>query len=266
MRYDLASMVKRAGKRRKSVALPVIIPPQHFAKSWAGVYMQVVRAWDRIAKEAILPAYQRALDQMIRDDVGDVETTVSFGEAEITRLIFSLTPDMREIILRVEKWQRAKWVQNVLTAGGVDLSTLVGPEDVRVALETVLARNVALIKDVGRQQQSRMVDATFRALQRRAPAAELARELTQISQMSRRRALGIASDQLQKLSAELDRERRRQAGIDEWIWRHSEKAHPRPVHVARDGKHYTDATAPDDLPGELPYCGCKAQPFLDLGD
>lgn len=266
MNFDLAAMIKRKGTRRKSITLPIIIPPKHFAMSWAAVYMKAVRAWSRIASESVLTAYQRTLDGLIRDDVGDVETSLTLGEAEINRLIFTLTPEMREIVLRVEKWQRSKWVQNILTAGGVDLTTLVGPEDVRLALETVLARNVALIKDVSRQQQSRMSDAVFRALQRRAPARELAKELTEITAMSRRRAVGIASDQLQKLSAELDAERRRQAGVEEWIWRHSGKLHPRPAHIARDGNHYTDKTAPEDLPGELPYCGCRAAAFLDLGD
>lgn len=266
MRFDLAQMVKRKGTRRKSLTLPPIIPPQHLAASWAAIYMQVVRSWSNIARDRILPTYRRALDEMVRDDAGDMRSGIDLGEVEVNRLIISLTPDMRELILRVEKWQRSKWVQNMLTAGGVDLSTLTGPEDVAEALEVVLARNIALIKDVARQEQARMAGAVWRAFQRRAPARELAKELTGVVGMSRRRSLGIAADQLQKLSATLDGERMRQAGIDEWIWRHSGKMHPRQEHKARDGVKYTDKTAPADLPGMLPYCGCKKQPYVDLGD
>jgi len=265
MRFDAAQMVKRAGRtRRASLTLPAIIPPQHFAGSWAAIYMQIVRAWSNIARDRILPAYRRALDEMVRDDVNDIRGGMDLGESEVSRLILSLTPDMRDLILRVEKWQRSKWVQNLLTAGGVDVSTLVGPEDVREALEVVLARNIALIKDVARQEQARMADAVWRAFQTRASARSLAKELTGVVEMSRRRAMGIAADQLQKLSATLDGERMRQAGIDEWVWRHSGKLHPRKEHKARDGRRYTDKTGPADLPGMLPYCGCKKQPYLDL--
>lgn len=38
-----------------------------------------------------------------------------------------------------------------------------------------------------------------------------------------------------------------------------DKLHPRLDHQARNGKEYTDATAPQDLPGRLPFCGCGSQ-------
>jgi uncharacterized protein with gpF-like domain len=79
-----------------------------------------------------------------------------------------------------------------------------------------------------------------------------------------------------KLASALDAERQRQAGMDVWKWNHSDKLHPRPEHVARDGKLYADEpehrgklgngqevlVPPPDRPGELPFCGCVRQAVL----
>lgn len=82
--------------------------------------------------------------------------------------------------------------------------------------------------------------------------------------MGRARSVRIASDQLSKITSSLAEERRREAGIDTWRWRHSGKRHPRADHVARNGKEYTDETAPKDRPGQLPYCGCRGQAVITL--
>ena len=80
----------------------------------------------------------------------------------------------------------------------------------------------------------------------------------------RARSQRIASDQLTKLNSSLASERRRQAGLDEWEWKSSHKLHFRPEHAARDGKVYSDATAPNDLPGQLPFCGCRELAVLNF--
>ena len=82
--------------------------------------------------------------------------------------------------------------------------------------------------------------------------------------MGRARSIRIAGDQTVKLASELTRERRRQAGLTMWKWRHSGKVHFRPEHKERDGQIYTDETAPKDLPGVLPYCGCVEQAVLEF--
>jgi SPP1 gp7 family putative phage head morphogenesis protein len=82
--------------------------------------------------------------------------------------------------------------------------------------------------------------------------------------MTRRRALNIASDQTVKLASALNEERRREVGIDTWEWMSSHKVHYRPEHLARDGKRYSDADPPPDMPGELINCGCTSRAVLSL--
>lgn len=155
-------------------------------------------------------------------------------------------------------------MQNVFSAASVDLTTMLGPVDAKETLDTVLARNVALIRDVSEEARGRIADIVLRGLQARTPAREVAKELNEAIGKSQARSVRIASDQLNKLTSALDAERQRQAGIEEWIWRHSGKRHPREDHLARNGKHYTDETAPEDEPGELPFCGCRRQAWLNL--
>lgn len=164
------------------------------------------------------------------------------------------------------------------TATAIDLATLIGPQDVRETLETVIARNVALVRSVSDQTRERIADAVFRGLQARTPPRTVAREIAEAVAMGRKRALRIAADQNVKLGSALNEERRRQAGIDSFTWVHSGKMHSRPEHVARDGKLYSENAervgqeyegrtirkVPEDKPGELPYCGCTSRAVLIL--
>jgi SPP1 gp7 family putative phage head morphogenesis protein len=146
----------------------------------------------------------------------------------------------------------------------VDLQTLIGPADVQETLDALIGRNVALVKDVSAQARGRISDSVFRGLTERRPAREVAKEIREAVAMSRRRSLNIASDQLTKVSSALDGERMRQAGIEKWKWMHSGKLHPRAEHKARNGKVYTFADPPPDMPGEKPFCGCRKLAVVEL--
>jgi SPP1 gp7 family putative phage head morphogenesis protein len=259
MRFSLAAMTRRAkpGMRRTSIPLRTINPPGTLATDlYRACYLPVVQAWEA-AQAPIMAEYERTLAQMTLDAPVDLGARLEFVERELQRLYLEITPRLRDWVYRVERWHRGKWRGAVLSATGIDLQTLIGPSDVAETLEAVLARNVALIRDVGQQAQGRILDAVFRGLTNRTPAREVAAQVREAVDMSRRRSLNIASDQLGKASSALDGERMRQAGIDDWKWVHSGKRHPRPEHLARNGREYTFADPPADMPGEKPFCGCR---------
>lgn len=264
MRYDLRAMARRAqpGLRRKSITLRDIAPPATFASDlYAASYRPIVTLW-RGRIPAIIAAYEQTLSTMTTDSPADVQIEIEAGEGAFSRIFLELTAGLRRWALRTEAWQRGKWRGAVLSATGVDVGTLIGAEDVRDTIENTIARNVGLIKDVSQQAQGRITDAVFRGLNQRLPAREVAREIRQAVDMSQRRAMGIASHQLSDISNRLADERRREAGLDTWMWIHSAKKHPRAKHLARNGKEYTDETAPADRPGSLPFCGCRSRAVL----
>lgn len=261
--FDLATLAKRQGLRR-SVELRPIIPPRTLADElFRAVYRPAVGEW-RQALPRIMAEYEQTVAAMTTDAPADIEREIRNAASGIDRLVLILTPALQRWAIRVEKWHRGRWVANVLSAASINLDTMLTVGDVRETVETVIARNVALVRDVSAQAQGRISDAVFRGVQQRKPAREVAKEVREAVAMGRRRSVNIAADQSQKLTSALDRERRRQAGLEKWRWRHSGKAHPRPEHVARDGKVYTDKTAPQERPGDAPYCGCKEQAIIDL--
>jgi len=151
----------------------------------------------------------------------------------------------------------------------VDITAMVGAGDMRAPLGMVIERNVELVRSVGDQARSRISDAVYRGLAQRKAADEVARDIREAVDMGRRRARNIASDQLSKAAETLNEERRREAGLMAWEWVSSHKVHYRPEHKARDGKRYSDdpadnAPAPQDRPGQLPYCGCTSRAVLSL--
>lgn len=223
--------------------------------------------------ERILSAYDAELSRVLTTDAPDDLSRLfeELGEA-VSRLVLELTPELRDFAFSVEGWHRRKWRDTVLSASGVDLATLIGPQDVRETIDRFLARNTALVRDVSAQARGRIADAVFRGLQQRTPAREVGKEITEAIGMARTRANRIAADQAVKLGSALDAERQRQAGLTVWRWQHSGKRHPREYHRDRSGNLYADEAADrgtlangdvvreppasDDLPGVPPFCGC----------
>ena len=265
MRYSLATLIRRTrNPRRRRIVIRDIAPPATLAGDlFRAVYLPVVKAWEE-GLPRILTEYDRALAEITTDSAASVEAAITGMDRELSRLLLILTPRLREWAVRVEAWHRGKWRGAVLSATGVDLLTLIGPSDAQQTVEATIAWNTSLVKDVSDQARQRIGNAVFSGLRERKPAREVAKEVREAVVMSRRRSIGIASDQLSKLASSLASERRREAGIDTWKWRHSGKLHPRPEHQARDGKEYTDETAPADKPGQLPYCGCREQAVVRL--
>jgi len=273
MQFDLATMTKRAGKtRRPEIVLPEIVMPRTLAVRLDLIYVRVLRMWSEGAKNKLLPDYAASLgfrDGMVRDDAADLQRDLETIAAEIAALIASLEGAVTGWAEAVEAYHRRRWGQIVLTRTGVDIDVLMGPQDVAETLGDVIARNVALIKDVSAQAQGRISDIVFRGLTARTRPREVAKQINEAVGLGRDRSRRIAADQLTKLATELDRARATQAELTEFIWRHSEKLHFRPVHKARNGNRYKyrgDPRLAGDFPGQLPYCGCRAQAFIDLDD
>lgn len=265
MRFNLARLLTRAKAiRRKTITLrPIVIPATHATDLYQSVYAPVLAVWSEALAD-IEAAYTRTLAEMQTDAPADASAAISAAERRIAAAVVTLRLRLERWARRLEAAHRAKWRGAVLAATGIDLDTLIGPNDARLTIEAVIERNVALISSVSDQARARIADAVFRGFRERKAAADVAKELREAVDMGRARARRIAADQTVKLARSLDQERRREAGINTWEWIHSHKLHPRPEHVARNGKVYSDDDPPADMPGELPFCGCTSRAVLDV--
>jgi SPP1 gp7 family putative phage head morphogenesis protein len=263
---NLASRVRRPSRR--PITLANIAPTQAQAGDLAALYLRIVAAW-LVGIPRIVAEYERTVAAMTTDSPSDVQGSIDDVAAEINRLVLSLTPDLRRWALQVERVHRGKWVRSVLSATDIDLDTILTAADVDDTVGASIEWNVALIKDVDSELRRRISNAVFAGFQRRAPAAEIAKEIREATGMARDRSRRIAADQTVKLGARLNRARREQAGIGQYKWRHSAKRHPRLWHEARDGKIYKndDPRIPAaDRAGVPPFCGCTEQAYLDFSE
>lgn len=275
--FDLAAEARRVRNiRRKSITIKEVVAPQMLATDlFRSCYLPVVQLWSS-AGQRIADEYARTLSQMTQDSPADIQGEIEGAEAAFERLLLTLTPSLRNWALKVERSVRERWVRQVYSATSVNLSTRLGPFDVADTLESFIAWNTDLIKDVSAQTKQRIASSVFAGLNQRKPAREVAKEIAEAVGMSRKRALNIASDQLSKLSGSLAEERQRQAGIKQVIWVHSDKLRPRQTHKARDGKRYyldtkkavvgDETVPPGDWVQQPPYCGCRTRSYIDFGD
>lgn len=279
MKFDLTAMVRRVrNPRRRAIPIRDIAPTAVLATNlYRAGYLPVIEVW-KAGSELILTEYTRTLAEMMTDSPADVRQEINSLDEVLQRLLVQLTPRLRDWAVRTESWFRGKWRGAVLSATGVDLQTLIGPEDARETVETFVARNASLVKDVSDQARGRISDAVFRGLSERRAARDVAKDIAEAVEMGRARAQRIASHQMASFAAELADERRREAGLDVWRWRHSGKRHPRQHHLDRDGNLYSESAArvgtevdgetvkeaPDrnDWPGRPPFCGCRSQGVL----
>lgn len=269
---DLARLAKAQGIRRPRIEAPQIEPTRAQEKDLARLYMRTVRVWVSEARERILPAYERSLaqqranDALTLDRAGDVEVEIKAVNNEAVRTVFTFRGLFQAWAEAMQVWHMRRFVSSMRYATNVDLSTVMSAGDVEETMEDILARNVALIRDISDQTRGRISDIVFRGLQNRTPTREVAREIAKATGMARRRALNIAMDQTQKLSASLDRQRQLQVGMTKFEWRHSGKVHYRPEHKARNGKTFawSSEVGRNDPPGQAPFCGCKAKGILEM--
>jgi Uncharacterized protein, homolog of phage Mu protein gp30 len=280
MRIDLAAMTRRTrNPRRRAITLqPIKLPATRATDLYREAYAPIIALWAN-ALPAIMAEYERSLAALQLDSAATLETQIQTSATQAGAFLLSVRTRIEGWARLAEAWHRLRWRRTVLSGTGVDLTTLIGPQDVRETLDAVIARNVGLVTSVSDETRRRIADAVFRGYQARTSTRDVARQLQEAVALGRKRALRIAAHQNVVLASQLNDERRRQAGITEWVWVHSSKRHPREDHLSRDGKLYTDdpskvgqeyegktiLKAPPTRPGEEINCGCtsKARLIID---
>jgi SPP1 gp7 family putative phage head morphogenesis protein len=265
--FNLPRIAREQGLRR-AVALRPIVPTQAMANDLAAIYAPAWQVW-RDHEAAIMAAYdpKPLTDRLTTDSPEQAQTEIDSAARDfLSRLLVEITPALRRWVVRAERIHREKWASAIEAGTGIDLSTILTSGETQETVEAFVQRNVALVRNVSDQAQSRISDAVFRGYQNRTPAREVAKEVREATGMARARSIRIAGDQNAKLSAALDLERQAEAGLEQYRWRHSHKAHPRAEHQARDGKLFKLGEPAGDTPGQAPFCGCRAEAWIPLLD
>lgn len=276
MEIPLPRLIAATGTKRRRFVIRNREPLKRDRDHLLGIYLRVVRHWEA-AIPRIVEVYERnaRADGLLTDTAEDVVTEAIDSEASwFERVFFDLRILVADWAGYVEAYQRSRWTKAIFSATGVELDTLLEAGDVSMTVRERIAANLELVRDVNAQQRQRMVQAVYNGYSQRLSAREIAKELQAVTGFGRKRAMLIASNELTTLVSQLDTERMHQAGITDFIWRHSKKKHPRDWHKAREGKQYNlttrvrsdgEETIPkDDMPGVPIRCGCLKESVLDL--
>ncbi|MXF49870.1 phage head morphogenesis protein [Raoultella sp. Lac2] len=141
-------------------------------------------------------------------------------------------------------------------------------------VDAIIAENVSLIRSIPEKYFTEVEGMVYRAVarggDRKALADEIEANFGKRHGITRRRAEGIARDQVRKATASLSRQRQKAAGIKRGIWIHSGGSNrPRKKHVHAHGQEFDlDVGLPVGdkgqyvLPGEEVECGCTWKPVL----
>lgn len=269
---------ERRVNRRRVVKLPVIKPKLNERRELEAIMLSAVNYIygyaDELLQAAVTPS---TVPVLIAVDTGEEIGVSPFALLDsiedidrlIKLLILQTQQVMARIEIRIQEWgakvnkrHEEEFVDGILTATTIDVTTLLHPNVAEQTVEAYVRWSVSLVRDLGDEARRRLEAAVLNAVRNRIPPRELAKQIREIEDMSRRRAINIAADQTNKLNNALDRTRQREAGIDHFTWRHSGKVHFRPHHKRRNGNVYewdTDQIKAGDFPGEPPFCGCVAQ-------
>ena len=137
-------------------------------------------------------------------------------------------------------------------------------------LQATIAEQVGLIKSIPAEFLTQVEGSVMRSVQVGRDMHALSQELQQHFGVTRRRAAFISRDQNEKATATITRARQQELGITQAMWLHSFGArHPRPTHLANNGKLYDTATGWLDpaigkriWPGTEINCGCVSRSVI----
>jgi len=269
MPIPLAAMAARTKRTRKrEITFRPITAPGTFASDlYAEAYAPVVKAWEAAA-ELIVGQYERSLatmDGLTVDSPEDINRELSAVEKIIEALMISVTIRLEKFFNRLELYHRRKWVSNVLSATAIDVSLMVSPATVSDTIKASIQWNTQLVRDVSAQTRQRIANSVYQGYRNRTPAREIAKQISEATNLGRKRSLRIASDQVSKATSQLTRERSQEAGIEGYAWVSSGKVHFRQSHKDRDGKIFRWDEPPEDgHPGDAINCGCTSRARLSL--
>lgn len=161
-------------------------------------------------------------------------------------------------------------------AGGVTLKTDAMPGALKQAVGAAVSENVALIKSIEAQYHTQIEGAVMRSLQPGGRGmADVFEALQKYEGITDRRRDIIAKDQTRKITASMDVERAKSAGIKKFKWLHSRGgSEPREDHVAMSGEIFEydkppiidKRTGERGYPGQAINCRCQMIPVIEWGD
>lgn len=234
-RYNIADLMRRAGKRSANVILPPITERLSMQRSYLAVMRRLIKALSREIVGDVLVRYGQLVGRYTQD--ADAQ---SFDRLKrIAERLVSIAQETVDRILILESQKHTEQFIDVARKTlGIDVSAVVKQEDIGEYLDLAARRNADLIKSQTDTMIRRIEQATLQNILAGNPVSALRKKFIDEFGIADRKAKLLARDQSSKLTSDLNRIRQTQAGIEEYEWMTAHDERVRPLHRSIDGKKY----------------------------
>lgn len=136
-----------------------------------------------------------------------------------------------------------------------------------IAMQSLLAEQVRLIKSLPLEAAQRVHELTLKGIEDGTRANEIAKEIMRSGEVAASRAQLIARTEVSRTAATLTEARAKSIGSPGYFWRTSHDGTVRPSHKKMDGQFVPWGSPPtlDNLTGHagcLPNCRCWPEPVI----
>lgn len=262
MDYNLSELVNSD----KDIELPAIVERLSSEREYRRLMRSIIRDARQAIIDDVLPTYALSISDSAMITDGFFTTAAD--------LVASLKEKMRVAALRVSlsasilinseaRSLDAKFVAGVKAKANTDISAFVRPEDNSLLIRKIVERNTALITSLTDETVEKITQAVIDAQIKGLSKAQLKDELSKILGKQAKRADLIASDQMEKLAADIIADRAKQSGLRYYVWRTQGDSRVRPQHAWLSGKTQDTRNPNSGDNGQMPRqpirCRCWAQ-------
>lgn len=288
----LALQVQRPGRRRRRLRRPPVwLHPRQIERTFAAELGRLATEFIRLVRETVIPELP-AIETQARLEQGrsDGQRTDAWFDRVAPLLealrIGSTARDERinaqavDIGQKTSQWNDKEWQKTLRRVVGVPL--LASEPGLRDQLRLFVQTNANLITKLQTDKIAEIQGVIERGFAQGLRHTEVAKQVMEKAQTTKRRARLIARDQVSKLNGRLTQMRQEQAGVEKYIWRDSDDTRVRTSHANMDGKIgrwddptvYATVSEPDKFkprsgieavelhPGQDILCRCFAEPFI----
>lgn len=198
-----------------------------------------------------------------RQKAVDDETWFTSFEARLDQLEAVVNGAVASILLLEATRHTKKFIGAAKAALEIDIGTVIRNEDLAGYLEDAATRNAALIKSLRSDVVKEVRVMVLNAKTNGTSIKQLTADIRTRFKVAQSRANLIAEDQMNKLTADMNRIRQTQAGIDSYTWQTSGNERVRPLHRRLNGLRYRwgQRTGAEGglAPGGPVRCRCSAR-------
>lgn len=251
---------------KKEIVAPVIKVSRKAEAQYRRDLNQLVTEMVNDVRETLIPVIRRLEADFIADESPSSVIALSIRTLrqkynDITSQAAQMSSSMIET--EAEENNR-KFKRNIEKATGVDLGRIIRNEFLQPVIEASLETNISLIQSIPDQYFKSLNTVIFQAVAEGDTAGSIARQIRNLTRVTRNRAELIARDQTAKVNAAITKARQEELGVTEYVWQTSEDERVRPTHRANNGKVFKWNDPPKETghPGHDVNCRCYAAAII----